>query len=164
MLLSKYRWHTVGSKHNIVHRILQLQKVFDKNIRTSLLSDRDLHNQLLTKLGWSSRRHIFVATYSRCWLGSLECLNNVVHALGNCNILFWICFYIIKSIVNRRFLDFVSSMPWRICCVNFSLMCRFTKVRQVLHPLQKQQALRQEVLERICFLPLSTACSFLKSV
>ena len=143
----------MGLKHNIVHGILPLLKIFDKNIRTSLVSDHDLQNQLLTKLGLSSRRQIFVATYSRCWLGTLECLNNVLHALGKCNILFWICFYIIKSIVNRGFLGFVFSVPWGICCVNFSRMCLFTKVRQVLHPLQKQQALRQEVLERICFLP-----------
>ena len=154
----------MGSKHNIVLGILQLQKIFDKNIRTSLVSDHDLQNQLLTKLGWSRRRHIFVVTYLRCWLGSSKCLNNVVHALGNCNILFWICFYIIKSIVNRRFLDFIFSVPWGICCVNFSRMCLFTEVLQVLYPLQKQQALLQEVLERICFLPLSTTCSFLKSV
>ena len=123
MLLSKYRWHALGWKQNVVYGILQLQKIFDKNIRTSLVSDHDLQNQLLTKLGWSSRRHIFVATYSRCWLGNLKFLNNVVHALGNCNILFWICFYIFKSIVNRRFLDFVFSVPWEICCVNFNLMC-----------------------------------------
>ena len=79
----------MGSKHNIVHGILQLQKIFDKNIRTSLVSDHDLQNHLLTKLGWSSRRHIFVATYSRCWLEGFECLNNVVHALGNYNIFFF---------------------------------------------------------------------------
>ena len=164
MLLSKYRWHTIASKHNIVHGILQLQKIFDKNIRPSLVSDRDLQNQLLTKLGWSSHRHIFVATYSRCWLGSLECLNNVVHALGKCKILFRICFYIFESIVNKSFLDFVSSISRGICCVNFSPMCLLTKVRQLLHPLQKQQALRQEVLERICFLHLSTTCGFLKFV
>ena len=78
----------MGLKHNIVHGILPLLKIFDKNIRTSLVSDLDFQNQLLTKLGLSSRRHIFVATYSRCWLGTLECLNNVLHALGKCNILF----------------------------------------------------------------------------
>ena len=142
----------------------QSQKIFDKNIRTSLESDRILQNQLLTKLGWSSRRHIFVATCSRCWLGSSKYLNNVVRALGNCNIPFWICFYIIKSIVNKSFLHFFSSVPWGICCVKFSLMCLFTKVPQLLHRLDKQQALRQQVLERICCLPLSITCSFLKSV
>ena len=101
----------------------QSQQIFDKNIRTSLVSD--LQNQLLTKLGWSKHKDTFVATYSRCWLGSLKCLNNIVHALGNCNHLFWICFYIIKSIINRSFLDFFSSVPWGIYCVNFSLMWSF---------------------------------------
>ena len=61
-----------------------------------------------------------MATYWKCWLGSLKCLNNVVHVLGNCNILLWICFYVIKSIVNRNFLDFFSSVPWGICCVYFA--------------------------------------------
>ena len=57
---------------------------------------------------------------------SLKCLNNLVHALGNCSILLWIWFYIIKSIlINRSFLDFFSSVPWGICCVNFSLMWSF---------------------------------------
>jgi len=102
----------------------QSQQIFDKNIRTSLVSD--LQNQLLTKLGWSRHKHTFVATYSRCWLGSLKCLNNIVHALGNCNILLSICFYIIESTVNWIFLDFFfSSVPWGVCCVNFSLMWCF---------------------------------------
>ena len=97
--------------------------------------------------------------YSRSWLRCLMCLNNHGHTLENVNfqILLWICFSVVKSIVNITFLDFFFAL--RNVLYLFYLFGLLTKVSQVPHPLQNQQVLNQKVLESISF--FFTECSFL---